>query len=179
VRVIAGSHRGRRLRAVPGTGTRPTSDRVREAIFDVLGSLVELEGMAVVDLFAGSGALGIEALSRGAASVVFVENAPAALRVIGDNLRDLGLDARASVVRQDALRFVERPHHFDLALCDPPYGFDAWEGLLSRLDATLAVLESGRPLDLPESWESVRHKHYGGTLVTVVRPLGARQKGTP
>jgi 16S rRNA (guanine966-N2)-methyltransferase len=178
VRVIAGSHRGRRLRAVPGTGTRPTADRVREAIFDVLGSLVDLEGLAVGDLFAGSGALGIEALSRGAASVVLVETAPAALAAIEDNLRALGLDDRATVVGEDALRFVGRPHHFDVALCDPPYEFGAWERLLAGLDATLAVLESGRPLDVPVGWENVRNKHYGGTLVTVVRPLGAHQKGT-
>jgi len=178
VRVIAGSHRGRRLRAVPGPVTRPTSDRVREAIFDVLGSLVDIEGLAVVDLFAGSGALGIEALSRGAGSAVLVESAPAAVRVIEANLAALDLSERARVVREDAVRFLERAHHFDLALCDPPYRFAGWDVLLGRLRSGLAVLESDRPPEVPEGWESLRHKRYGGTLVTVVRPLGAHQKGT-
>jgi len=177
VRVIAGDHRGRPLKTATGTATRPTADRVREAIFDVLGSLLDLDGTAVVDLFAGSGALGIEALSRGAASAVFVESAPAALRAIEGNLATLGLGGRARVVREDALRFLERPHRFDLALCDPPYEFSAWDTLLARLHATLAVLETRQPVEAPGGWETVKHKRYGGTLVTVVRSLGA-QKGT-
>ena len=163
---------------MPPPGTRPTSDRVREAIFDVLGSLVDLEGMAVVDLFAGSGALGIEALSRGAGSVVLVERAPGALRCIEENLDALGLGDRARVVGDDVLRFLGRPRHFDLALCDPPYDFAAWDRLLGALDATVAVLESSRDLEIPEAWESIRSKRYGGTLVTVVRSLGAHEKGT-
>jgi len=178
VRVIAGSHRGRPVRSVPDRGTRPTSDKVREAVFDVLGSLVDVEGSAVVDLFAGSGAMGIEALSRGAASVVFVDSSPAAVRAVRANLADLDLGDRAEVVRDDAVRFLARPRHFDLALCDPPYAFDAWATLLERLDASLAVLESGDALTVPPAWETIREKRYGGTLVTVVRPLGAHQKGT-
>lgn len=151
---------------------------MREAIFDVLGSLVDLEEMAVVDLFAGSGAMGIEAISRGAASAVFVESEPAAVDAIRGNLTALGMEDRARVVREDVVRFVERPHDFDLALCDPPYEFTAWDDLLARLHATLAVLESRRPVEVPVSWEVVRNKRYGGTLVTVVRSLGAHQKGT-
>ncbi len=82
------------------------------------------------------------------------------------------------MVREDVLRFLDRPHDFDLALCDPPYEFDSWEGLLTRLHATLAVLESRRPVEVPGEWEVIRNKRYGGTLVTVVRSLGAHQKGT-
>ena len=178
MRVIAGTCRGRLLRAPAGTATRPTSDRVREAIFDVLGSLVDLEAMTVADLFAGSGALGIEAISRGASSVVFVEDAAAALGAIRGNLAALGIEDRARVVREDVLLFLERPHQFDLALCDPPYEFDAWDAVLDHLHATLAVLESHRPVEVPVGWEVVRNKRYGGTLVTVVRSLGAHQKGT-
>jgi 16S rRNA (guanine966-N2)-methyltransferase len=177
VRVIAGSCRGRRLRAPEGKVTRPTSDRAREAIFDVLGSLVDLDGMSVVDLFAGSGAMGIEALSRGAASTVFVEDAPAALGAIRDNLAALGIEDRARVVREDVLVFLGRPHQFDLALCDPPYDFSSWEGVLTRLHAPVAVLESRRPVEVPVGWEVVKNKRYGGTLVTVVRSLGAHEKG--
>jgi 16S rRNA (guanine966-N2)-methyltransferase len=178
VRVIAGSCRGRLLAAPAGTVTRPTSDRVREAIFDVLGSLVELEGMAVADLFAGSGAMGIEAISRGVDSVVFVDDAPAALRAVRDNLARLGIEDQGRVVREDVLRFVGRAEDFDLALCDPPYEFEAWDALLSGLHATLAVLESRRPVEVPVGWEVIKNKRYGGTLVTVVRSLGAHEKGT-
>jgi 16S rRNA (guanine966-N2)-methyltransferase len=178
VRVISGSCRGRLLRAPAGTVTRPTSDRVREAIFDVLGSLVDIDEMAVADLFAGSGAMGIEAISRGAASVVFVESASEALRCIRGNLATLGLEDRARVLREDVARFLDRPHAFDLALVDPPYEYDGWEGLLTKLGATLAVLESRRPVQVPAGWQVIKNKRYGGTLVTVVRSLGAHEKGT-
>ncbi len=178
MRVIAGSCRGRLLAAPAGTVTRPTSDRVREAIFDVLGSLVDLEGMVVADLFAGSGAMGIEAISRGADSVVFVDDAPAALRAVRDNLAQLGIEDQGRVVREDVLRFIGRARDFDLALCDPPYEFEAWDALLGGLRATLAVLESRRPVEVPVGWEVIKHKRYGGTLVTVVRSLGAHEKGT-
>ena len=178
MRVIAGTCRGRLLRAPAGTATRPTSDRVRESIFDVLGSMVDLEGMAVGDLFAGSGAMGLEALSRGAGAVVFVDNSVEALGAVRDNLATLGFEDQGRVVREDVVRFLDRDHDFDLALCDPPYDFEAWEGLLGRLRATLAVLESRRAVEVPLGWEVIRNKRYGGTLVTVVRSLGAHQKGT-
>jgi 16S rRNA (guanine966-N2)-methyltransferase len=170
VRVIAGSSRGRPLAVPAGSATRPTSDRVRESIFDILGSLLDLEGTDVVDLFAGSGALGVEALSRGAASVTFVENSLAAVKVVEANVTGTGLDpGQTRVVRADVLDWLERPHRFDLALCDPPYAFDQWPELLGRLQAELAVLESDRPPTVPESWEIIKNKRYGGTLVTVVR----------
>ncbi len=176
MRVIAGRSRGRRLRAPEGDGTRPTGDRVREAIFNVLGTLIDLEGARVADLFAGSGALGIEALSRGAGSVVFVESSLRAVRAIRANVTGTGLDpAMTEVVRGDVLEWLQRPHRLDLALCDPPYAFDDWDRLLERLDAGLAVLESDRPLAVPGTWEIIRNKRYGGTLVTVVRSQHTRQ----
>jgi 16S rRNA (guanine966-N2)-methyltransferase len=188
VRVIGGTCRGRRLRAPAGRATRPTSDKVRGAVFDMIGALgdFDLEGAAVLDLCAGSGALGIEALSRGGASAVFVESAPAALAVIRANVEALGFADRAEVVRADALAFLARRRHFDLALVDPPYAFDGWPALLERLDSTVAVLESGQELEMPLSWGIVRHKRYGDTLVTVVRHAaappdapGQGQKGSP
>ena len=175
MRVIAGTLRGRALRAPPGRGTRPTADKVREAIFSVLGSLVDLEGTSVLDLYAGSGAMGIEALSRGAASVVFVDDAPAACRTLQANLDSLGLAGRGRILRQDVLRYLDTAGRFDIALCDPPYDFDGWADLLGRLDAGLAVLESARAVPVPGAWETIRNKRYGGTLVTVARPLGASQ----
>lgn len=116
MRVIAGRHGGRRLQAPAGDATRPTSDRVREALFSILGDRVP--GARVLDLYAGSGALGIEALSRGAASATFVDDAPTAVRVLRDNLEALGEDAE--VVRADALRWLRtasrRARQYDLVL---------------------------------------------------------------
>jgi len=170
VRVIAGSSRGRRLPArLPGT-VRPTADRVREAIFDVLGSMGGVEGARVLDLFCGSGALGLEALSRGAASVVFVDHDPAALAAVETNLKATGLaSAGAALVRGTLPGWLGRAPYVDLALCDPPYAFDDWERLLELLHADVAVLESSNPIVLPSRWMVARERRYGGTLVTVAR----------
>lgn len=119
MRVIAGSAKGVRLAPVPA-GTRPLSDRAREGLFSSLGPLVE--GTRVLDLFAGTGAMGIEALSRGARLALFVESAPAAVRTIRENLRRARVAARAEVRRADALRALRhQPGEFDLVLLDPPY----------------------------------------------------------
>jgi 16S rRNA (guanine966-N2)-methyltransferase len=172
MRVVGGEARGRRLAAPPGGKTRPTSDRVREAVFDMLASLEAVDGAEVADLFAGSGALGIEALSRGARSCVFVDSDAAAIRAIRDNLDKTGL-AGGPVVRDDVLRWVARAGPVDLALIDPPYAFQRWDDLLASLDAGLAVLESDRPVDPGPGWMVLREKQYGDTVVTVIR----RQKG--
>ncbi len=144
---------------------------MREAIFDVLGSLGAVEGAAVLDCFAGSGALGIEALSRGAASVAFVDSDPDALSAVRANLAGVGLDARhdTRLVRADALSFLSDPAsgRYDLALLDPPYRFAHWTPLLERLRASTIVLESSSPVDLPPPWHLYRVYRYGGTLVTV------------
>src|SRR4051812_34670940 len=124
MRVVAGSARGRRLRSPAGASTRPTADRVREATFNALSSLDAIDGAVVVDLFAGSGALGIEALSRGAEHVTFVDNDPKAIAVVRDNLAVTGLSDRATVVRGDALRQLPMVGAVDLALLDPPYAFE-------------------------------------------------------
>ncbi|MBK9262262.1 MAG: 16S rRNA (guanine(966)-N(2))-methyltransferase RsmD [Polyangiaceae bacterium] len=121
MRVIAGALRGRSLVAPKGHGTRPTSDRVREALFNVLG---DVSGAVVLDLYAGTGALGIEALSRGAARAVFVENARPALAPLRRNLETLGLNASSTVVASPVLRAVRglsSQGPFDLVLVDPPY----------------------------------------------------------
>jgi 16S rRNA (guanine966-N2)-methyltransferase len=172
MRVVAGSARGLRLQGPPGTSTRPTTDRVREATFNALGSLGAVEGATVLDLFAGSGALGIEALSRGAASATFVDDDPKVLAVVRANLATTGFDA--TVVRSDARRYLAGAPPVDLALLDPPYAFDEWSELLTTLVADLAVLETGREIELPAPWMVLRVKRYGGTVVTIAR----RQKGT-
>src|SRR5439155_24104030 len=117
VRVVAGSAKGRRLQAPPGRDVRPTSDRVREAVFSSLASMEAVEGASVLDLFAGTGALGIEALSRGAATATFVDDDPRAVAAVKANLASTGLDG-GTVVRADALRWLEGAPAFDLALVD-------------------------------------------------------------
>jgi 16S rRNA (guanine966-N2)-methyltransferase len=135
-----------------------------------------VEGAQVVDLFAGSGALGIEALSRGAASVTFVERDPVALAAVRANLASVGLaeaerDGHATVIRADADSWVATTaSRYDLALVDPPYRYEGWDDLVSRLPADFAILESGAEIPAPEGWMVVKSKRYGGTIVTVARP---------
>ena len=168
MRVVAGELGGRKLVAPTGRTTRPTSDRVREATFNALESLGAVEDAVVLDLFAGSGALGIEALSRGAARATFVERDRAALAALRTNLERCGLGPpRAEVVVGDGLS-VGLAGPWDLALLDPPYAFDGWGDLLDRLDAAVAVCESSDALVPPPGWGIARTKRYGGTVVTIV-----------
>ena len=170
MRVVAGEFKGRRLRAPRGMRTRPTADRVREALFSMLG---DVSGARVLDLYAGSGALGIEALSRGAASAVFVERDARAASAIRDNLRALELDQ--AVRRQDALRFLAANEGtFDLVFCDPPYDSvpRIAEPLAERLPALLTqgariVTESDKrmPLELP--FELLAERTYGDTRIAI------------
>jgi 16S rRNA (guanine966-N2)-methyltransferase len=137
VRVIAGTAKGRRLRVPKGRLVRPTSDRVREALFASLGD--RIPGASVLDLFAGSGALGIEALSRGADIAVLVERDPRALAAISENLDHTGLASRARVVRDDVARFCRAPGTaFHVVLADPPYTFSTPE-VYALLDDLLAA----------------------------------------
>ena len=176
MRVVAGSVRGRRISAPPGTDTRPTTDRVREAMFNALASLGAIDGAVVADLFAGSGALGIEALSRGATSVHFVESDRRAAAVIEENLAALGLDDRGVVLRRPVEgALADLPVPLDLVLADPPYAFEGWVALLADVAPRLAedglvVVESGQPVTLPPGWEKVRERTYGGTVVLFARP---------
>ena len=164
MRVVAGEAKGRRLQAPAGRDIRPTSDRVREAIFSSLESMDAVQGSAVLDLFCGSGALGIEALSRGATSATFVDSDAAAIAAVRANLASTGLTG-GEVVRADAVRWLEGGAAFDLALADPPYSFNEWSDVFSRLRADVVVAESDRELDVPSPWLIVRVKRYGGTVV--------------
>jgi len=165
MRVVAGELRGRRIDAPPGTDTRPTTDKVREATFNALGSLDLVRDGLIVDLYAGSGALGIEALSRGAAHCTFVERDRSALRTLRSNLADLGLDDRSRVVAGDAL-VLARGLEADVVLADPPYGFDRWDDLLSIVPGPFVVAEAGSELPAPDGWSIARSKRYGRTWVT-------------
>lgn len=176
MRVVAGSARGRRLRTPAGTDTRPTTDRVREAVFNALFARGGVAGAQVADLFAGSGALGIEALSRGADRCWFIESAREAVAVIADNLADLGFDHRATVLAGEVERLVGRlPDDLAVVFADPPYRFDAWGDLLSRLVPHLAeegfvVAESDRSLAPLDGGEILWERTYGGTVITFVAP---------
>jgi len=164
---------------------RPTSDRAREAIFDMLYSLGGVDGLQVADLFCGTGALGIEALSRGAATATFVDRDPGSLDLVRQNLAGVGLSdaerqGHATVVRADVDAWVgTTASRYDLVLCDPPYAYDGWAELVGRLPADLCVLESGAPIPDPgpDGWEVLKSRRYGGTIVTVVRPDRVAQKG--
>jgi 16S rRNA (guanine(966)-N(2))-methyltransferase RsmD len=151
---------------------------VRESIFDILGSRGGVEGLHVVDLFCGSGALGVEALSRGASSVTFVDSDPTALAAVRENLSAVGLgEESVTLVRAELPGWLRSAGAaaltFDLALCDPPYDFTRWSELLGALQAATAVMESSAPVELAEGWLSTRERRYGGTLVTVARRSGA------
>ena len=170
MRVVAGTFKGRRLAAPRGTRTRPTADRVREALFSMLR---DVGGARVLDLYAGSGALGIEALSRGAGSAVFVERDAKALAAIERNLAAVGVDA--TVARRDVLRFLARADGaFDLVFCDPPY--DSAAGLAGPLAELLPaicaedariVTESDKrnPLQLP--FPLLVERDYGDTRIAI------------
>lgn len=165
MRVVAGELGGRKIVSPDGTSTRPTTDRVREAIFNSLGSSGVLDGALVADLFAGTGAVGIEALSRGAERCVFVERDRAALRVLEENIDALGLRDRSKVITSDAMATASAID-CDIVLADPPYGFDAWAELLRVVRADLVIAESGRSIDCPDGWKITREKKYGRTMVT-------------
>ena len=174
VRVIAGTARGRRIEAPRGHDVRPTSDRAREALFNRLMSLYLIDGAHVADVFAGSGALGIEALSRGAASATFVDSDPKAIAAIRSNLATLGFVG--DVIRSSAAQWVQATRTvFDVAFCDPPYAFDDWNQLLEALPAHWVVVESDRLISPPDSWVMVKSSKYGRAVISVLeRPDGYR-----
>lgn len=180
VRVIAGSAKGRRL-TVPGD-VRPSTGRVREAVFSMLG---DISGCVVLDVCAGSGALAVEALSRGAASAHLVDADRRVCATLRTSLEDIGFDDRATVVRGDAAKFLAAPSggnetQADLVFCDPPYDWGSAQvaDLLAALADSPRVASSARLVlelpgrggapELPSGWRSSRERTYGDTLVLVV-----------
>lgn len=176
-RIVAGIVGGRRLAVPPGDRTRPTSDRAREALFGTLSALLDLTGARVLDLFAGSGAVGLEAVSRGAAAALLVDSDPRAAAVARDNARAVGLADRVTVLRDRVERVLAGdPGPYDLVFADPPYALADPElaVLLRRLTegwlapgAVLAVERSSRGAELawPEGVEALKERRYGeGTL---------------
>jgi 16S rRNA (guanine966-N2)-methyltransferase len=142
---------------------------VREAVFNSLRSMDVLEGARVLDLFAGTGAMGIEALSRGAAHCVFVEADRAALAVLRTNLQQLGIADKSTVISGDAVMQASQQQGIDLLIADPPYGYKDWARLLVGVTAGLVVLESDREVGDIEGWDTVRAKKYGRTHVAFLQ----------
>jgi 16S rRNA (guanine(966)-N(2))-methyltransferase RsmD len=189
-RVIAGTARGTRLLA-PGPGTRPLGDRVKEALFGVLEP--DLAGAAVLDLFAGSGAGGIEALSRGAARAVFVERDPAAARVIEANLARTGFGDRARVVRAEVVAWLSSDHgggRYDVVLVDPPYGeSELLTRVLERLGGVAgSLLGRDAVVVAKHFWRdrppasvgllgSTAERRFGETVLTFYRRRGRPEEG--
>lgn len=178
MRIVGGSRRGMRLNSVPGTTTRPTGDMVKEALFNMLGD--RMPDGTVLDLFAGSGALGIEALSRGAARAVFVEKDRRAAKVLRENVRRVGFESKSRIVIGDVFILLERSHRlggpFDLIFADPPYrkqlatetvGAVGTAKLLA--EGGLLIVEHDPQEELPsrgENIKQIRSRRYGNTTLT-------------
>ena len=184
VRITAGVFKGKALRVPDDGSVRPTSDRARQALFNRLehgfhDTGFRLRGARVVDLFAGTGALGLEALSRGAAHVSFVETSPAARRVLQDNIAALDVDDKAAVLSLDATALPAPSQPYDLALLDPPYGEDLAERAVNALAAKGWLRETGlmvaetaknEQLAAPEGWKIEDVRIYGrGSLTFLLR----------
>jgi 16S rRNA (guanine966-N2)-methyltransferase len=178
MRIVAGEWRRRQLKAPPGEATRPTADRTRETLFNMLASrLGDLDGLAVADLFAGSGALGLEALSRGAATCLFVEQDAAAIRALRANVAALRAQTRASVQASSVLSLPLAKAPYDLLLLDPPYGSGAGAVALDRLvrlgwvgEATWVALETAK--DEPsrvKALEIEAERTVGSARLTLLR----------
>lgn len=171
MRIIAGDWKGRRLKAPGGRDVRPTTDRVREAWMSALGP--DLPGARVLDLFAGSGALGLECLSRGAREVVFVERARGALRALEQNIATLGCRQRVQVIQSDATRMPRglEPGAFDIALADPPYDQGMAAALLELFRdhpfADQLWVEHRTAESIPDI-PGIRHRRYGDTTLSTL-----------
>ena len=186
LRIISGTVRGRRLATQRGESIRPTSDRIKESIFNILGE--QIEGEVVLDLFAGTGNLGIEALSRGARKVLFVEKGRRAVSLIQKNLLTCGLEASAEILMSDVHRAIGVLHRrgevFDVILMDPPYGRGFVALTLKRLQSqriyherSILVLQHDRREPLPDpggAWNLLQQRKIGDTILSILTPVSER-----
>lgn len=178
MRIIAGSAKGTKLDTPSGYNTRPTSDRVKEAIFSAIH--FDIEGANVLDIFSGSGQLGIEAISRGANSCVFVDMDKQSLQVIEKNIKRCGFERLSKVLNRDAIIYLSSiSESFDIVLIDPPYGYKQQDEILIKLSANLntggiVVYETAKDIDFSDSvGELAKHKEYvyGTTKVVIYKKI--------
>ena len=178
MRIVGGEARGRPLRAVPGKSVRPTADRVRQSLFDALGQ--RMDGLAVLDLYAGTGALALEAVSRGAGRAVLVENDARACAAIFHNIASLGYDGRCRVIRGELPQALEQlgGDRFDLVFSDPPYALEAAQATLDGLSTNDLLNPGARVLlemdrrdptpQCPDGFRIADERRYGDTRVVIV-----------
>ena len=188
MRIISGTSKGRKLVTPRSQSLRPTSDRVKESIFNILQD--DIVGKVVLDLFAGTGNLGIEALSRGAKKTIFVEKGRQALRLIQRNLTQFGLEERSEILPKDAIRAIgilkQRGESFDLILMDPPYEKGLIQRTLMKLNSypiyhkdSILVIEHDRrePLStVMDGWNLIRQRRIGDTVISFLTPQGENHK---
>jgi 16S rRNA (guanine966-N2)-methyltransferase len=174
MRVIAGTFRSRRLKTLPGLSVRPTPDRLRETLFNVLAP--EIEGAVFLDAYAGSGAVGIEAISRGARHAILFDRSPGAIEVIRENLDSLGIGPEATVVRGNALTLLPK-HAADIVFLDPPYShprdYTAALELLNGTSSRLVIAQHSSHLALPESAAALKQTRVlrqGSNVLSFYRP---------
>jgi 16S rRNA (guanine966-N2)-methyltransferase len=179
MRIVGGESRGRALHSVAGEGTRPTADRVRQSLFDRLGQ--RCDGLSVLDLYAGTGALSFEALSRGAVRAVLVEQAKPAVEVIELNARELGMHPRCKIIRDDVVRalpqLAARAETFDLIFSDPPYALQRAQSTIDRIAELKLLSPAGRAVierdkhepspQAPPGLLLVHERNYGDTAVSI------------
>ena len=175
MRVITGTSRGRKLKTPENRDIRPTTDNVKESLFNILQ--FDIEGRQVLDLFAGTGQLGIECLSRGAAGVTFVDTDREAVRIVKENLQSCGM--KAVVLQEDALCFLNRGQRFDLIFVDPPYDSGLYEPVLERInsvdilsDGGIIICEARRERNLPEMkapYYKSREYRYGSVKLCLYK----------
>ena len=177
MRIIAGSHRGRTLIAPKDRTVRPTTDRIREALFSKLDAMGVIADARVLDLFAGTGALGFEALSRGAAHVTAVEQAPSSIRLITDNTKALGLENALTLLRKDATKPLSLPHPATLVFCDAPYGKGLTEPALMAqrpaLENCVCVVELDKreSFEAPDGYACEDERVYGDTKLVFLQTI--------
>jgi 16S rRNA (guanine966-N2)-methyltransferase len=179
MRIIAGTYRGRILHTVPDLSIRPTTDRVKQTVFDILSNRIDLNGLNVLDLFSGSGSLGLEAVSRGAVSATFIEKSPKSLAVLQKNIDTLGCGERCTVYQADVFWYLKNAHRpYDLVFADPPYKLESIGALPNAIfqsgvlrNGTYVFMEHSREsaIDLDETKYDILKKPFGQTTVLILQ----------
>ena len=186
MRIIAGTYRGRTLITVPDLSLRPTTDRVKQTVFDILSNRIDLNGIKVLDLFSGSGSLGLEAISRGAESVTFIEKSPKSMAVLKKNADTLGCSDRCTLYQADVFWYLKNAHRlYDLVFADPPYRLEAIGDIPNAIfqsgvlrNGTYVFMEHSKEsvIDLDETKYDILKKPFGQTTVLILQakvPLAA------